>query len=114
MPATELLANYRSRTLSPVDVAKAAFARIAALNGRLNAFCLIDEEGALAAARASEQRWQRGEPKGLLDGVPATVKDILLAKGWPTLRGSKAVSPDQAWDEDAPAVARLREHGAIL
>ena len=114
MPATELLANYRARKLSPVEVTKAALARIAALNDRLNAFCLIDEEGALAAARASEQRWQRGEATGLVDGVPATVKDIVLAKGWPTLRGSKAVSPSQSWDEDAPAVARLRENGAIL
>ena len=89
MPATELLANYRARKLSPVEATKAALARIAALNGRFNAFCRIDEAGALAAARVSEQRWQRGEAKGLVDGVPTSVKDILLAKGWPTLRGSK-------------------------
>ena len=114
MPATELLANYRAKKLSPVEAAKAALARIAALNGRFNAFCRVDEAGALAAARASEQRWQRGEAKGLVDGVPTTVKDILLAKGWPTLRGSKLISPDQPWDEDAPAVARLREQGAVL
>lgn len=114
MPATELLANFRAKKLSPVDAAKASLARIGSLNGRLNAFCLVDEAGALAAARASEQRWQRGEPQGLLDGVPATVKDIVLAKGWPTLRGSKAISKHQPWDEDSPAVARLREHGAVL
>src|SRR5690606_26736759 len=53
-------------------------------------------------------------PQGLLDGVPATVKDLVLTKGWPTLRGSRAVSPDQPWNEDAPAVARLREHNAVL
>jgi len=114
MPATELLANYRTKKLSPVEATQAALARIAALNGRFNAFCRVDEEGALAAARASEQRWQRGEAKGLVDGVPTSVKDIVLAKGWPTLRGSKLISPDQSWDEDAPAVARLREQGAIL
>ncbi len=113
MPATALLANYRAKKLSPVEAAKAALARIAALDGRLNAFCLVDEEGALAAARRSERRWQRGEPAGLVDGVPTSVKDIVLAKGWPTRRGSKAISPDQAWDEDAPVVARLREHGAV-
>jgi aspartyl-tRNA(Asn)/glutamyl-tRNA(Gln) amidotransferase subunit A len=114
MPATELLTRYRARTLSPVEVTKAALARVGALNGRLNAFCLIDEAGALAAAAESEQRWQRGEPAGLVDGVPTSVKDILLTKGWPTLRGSKAVARDQAWDEDSPAVARLRENGAVL
>jgi len=110
----ELLARYRTKTLSPVEVAKASLARIAELNGRLNAFCLLDEAGALAAARESEQRWQRGEPRGVVDGVPVSVKDLVLTKGWPTLRGSKVVSPDQPWDEDAPAVARLREQGAVL
>jgi aspartyl-tRNA(Asn)/glutamyl-tRNA(Gln) amidotransferase subunit A len=114
MPATQLLAHYRAKTLSPVDAAKAALARIAALDGRLNAFCLVDEERALASARRSEGRWLRGEPAGLVDGVPTSIKDIVLARGWPTRRGSKAISPDQAWDEDAPAVARLREHGAVL
>lgn len=114
MPATKLLANYRSKKLSPVEATRAALAEIATLNGRFNAFCLVDEEGALAAAKASEQRWQRGEARGVVDGVPTSVKDIVLAKGWPTLRGSKLISPDQAWDEDAPAVARMREQGAVL
>ncbi|HEY7690687.1 MAG TPA: amidase, partial [Dongiaceae bacterium] len=100
--------------LSPVDVAKAAIAQIAKHNGKLNAYCFIDEEGALAAARESEQRWQRGAPKGLADGVPASVKDLIVAKGWPTLRGSKAVDRNQPWNEDAPSVARLRENGAVL
>src|SRR3546814_4085700 len=112
MPATELLDNYRTKRLSPVEATQAALKRIADLNGTLNAFCLVDEKAALAAARASEQRWQQGRPQGLLDGVPTTVKDLVLTKGWPTLRGSRAVSPDQSWDEDAPAVARLREHNA--
>src|SRR5690606_13732291 len=35
-------------------------------------------------------------------------------RGWPTLRGSKAIARDQPWKDDAPAVARLREHGAVL
>ena len=56
----------------------------------------------------------QGAPQGLVDGVPATVKDIMIARGWPTLRGSKTVRRDQPWDEDAPMVARLREHGAVL
>ena len=44
---------------------------------------------------------RRGAPAGLVDGVPATIKDLVLTKGWPTLRGSQAVSPDQPWNEDA-------------
>jgi aspartyl-tRNA(Asn)/glutamyl-tRNA(Gln) amidotransferase subunit A len=46
--------------------------------------------------------------------VPATIKDLLLTRDWPTLRGSLAIARDQPWPEDAPATARLREHGAVL
>ena len=63
MPATELLRRYRDRSLSPVEATKAALARIAALNETLNAYCLVDDERALAAARASEARWQKGTPR---------------------------------------------------
>ena len=112
--AGELLSGYRRRTISPVDAAKAALARIETLNPKLNAFCLIDADGALAAARESEARWVRDAPRGMLDGVTATVKDLILARGWPTLRGSKLVSPKQNWDTDAPSVARLRAAGCIL
>ena len=112
--ATELLELYRNEQLSPVEATQAALARISTYNPQLNAFCLVDEEAALAAARESESRWQKREPKGLLDGVPTSIKDLILTKGWPTLRGSRLVSKDQAWNEDAPCIARLREHGAIL
>jgi aspartyl-tRNA(Asn)/glutamyl-tRNA(Gln) amidotransferase subunit A len=75
---------------------------------------VADEAESLVRARESEQRWRAGRPCGELDGVPVTVKDAILARGWPTLRGSKTVDPRQPWNEDGPAVARLREHGAIL
>jgi aspartyl-tRNA(Asn)/glutamyl-tRNA(Gln) amidotransferase subunit A len=113
-PATELVRRYRARQLSPVEVTEALLARIAELNPRLNAFCLVDEAGALAAARASEARWMKGAPLGWVDGVPASIKDLILARGWPTLRGSKTVDPEGPWLEDAPATARLRENGAVL
>jgi len=114
LSATELLDAYRRKSLSPVEAVRAVLARIEALNPQLNAFNLIDAEGALASARASETRWVKGVPQGALDGVPASIKDILLTKGWPTLRGSKLVDPDQPWTEDAPAAARLREAGAVI
>ena len=111
MSATELGARYRTRELSPVEVTRAVLDRIEAVGEPYNAFCVLDAERALAAARQSEARWARGASTGLVDGVPATVKDLILAKGWPTLRGSRAIDPDQAWDEDGPPVARLRAHG---
>ena len=117
-PATfsgsELLRLYRRRELSPLEATKAVLDRIRRFDSDVVAFCLVDEEQALTSARASEARWQRGEPCGQLDGVPTTLKDMVLTRGWPTLRGSQAVDPEGPWDEDAPAAARLREHGAVL
>jgi aspartyl-tRNA(Asn)/glutamyl-tRNA(Gln) amidotransferase subunit A len=114
LSATELVAAYRAKTLSPLEVTRAVLARIDELNPRLNAFVLVDHEAALRDARASQARWTRGEPAGPLDGVPVSVKDLLLAKGWPTLRGSRTVDPAGPWDVDAPSTARLREAGAVL
>ena len=115
LSVTELLDMYGRRRLSPVEAVRAAYARIERCNSALNAFCyLADIEEVLIAARESESRWRTGSPHGDLDGVPITVKDAILAKGWPTLRGSKTINPNQSWTEDAPAVARLREQGAIL
>ncbi len=112
--ATELLHAYAAKTLSPVEATEAALARIDKYNGTFNAFRMVDPETALEAARASEARWARGEPVGLVDGVPTTIKDLNLTRGWSTLRGSLTVDPDGPWDADTPPVARLREHGAVF
>jgi aspartyl-tRNA(Asn)/glutamyl-tRNA(Gln) amidotransferase subunit A len=112
--ATELLALYRSKQASPVEATNAVLARIERVNPKLLAFCHLAPSDAIDAARASETRWQRGEPVGALDGVPASIKDLILTKGWPTLRGSRTVDANQPWDVDAPASARLREAGAVL
>jgi aspartyl-tRNA(Asn)/glutamyl-tRNA(Gln) amidotransferase subunit A len=111
--ARDLAAAYRRRALSPVEVTDALLARLDALEPQLNAFCLVDRAGALAAARASEARHARGVPLGALDGVPATIKDLVLMRGFPTRRGSRLVEPVPD-AEDAPAVARLREAGAVI
>ena len=114
LSASELLRLYRARKASPVEATRAVLARIDKLNPVLNCFCLVDEKAALASAKESEARWRKSEPKGLLDGVPASIKDLLLTRGWPTRRGSKTVNPAGPWNDDAPCVARLREHGAVL
>ena len=113
LSAVDLLDGYRTKRISPVEVARATLQRIEALNPVLNAFCFVAPD-ALAMAEASEARWMSGEPIGPLDGVPVSIKDILLTRGWPTLRGSKTVDPAGPWTDDAPAVARLRESGAVL
>jgi len=113
LSATEMLELFRRKELSPVEATQAALGAIERHDRTLNAFCLVDQEGALAAARESEARWQKGEPKGRLDGVPTTVKDVVVAKGWPTRRGSRTTDETPS-REDAPSVAALRRHGAVL
>jgi len=113
LSASELLRAYRARTLSPVEVARACLDVVEARNAQLNAFLFVDHEGAMRAARESESRWWAGSPRGALDGVPATVKDLCNAIGMPTRSGSLTTSDARAVD-DAPAVARLKEAGAIL
>jgi aspartyl-tRNA(Asn)/glutamyl-tRNA(Gln) amidotransferase subunit A len=114
LTATELLAAYRAGDLSPVEACDAVLARIDATNPVLNAYCLVDAENARKLAAESARRWADGEPCGALDGVPVSIKDILLTRGWPTLRGSRAIDPDQEWAHDSPVVARLRGQGAVL
>ena len=114
LSATEMIAAFRRGELSPVEAAQAVLDRIDALDAGVNAFCLVDHETTLAAARAAERRWQAGTPAGALDGVPVSVKDIFLTRGWPTLRGSRTIDPDQPWEVDAPGVARMRAAGAVF
>lgn len=114
LTATELAAGYSTGEHSPVEATRSALDRIAKDNDRLNAYCLVDADSSLAEAEKSETRWRQGNPIGPLDGIPTSIKDMFLTAGWPTLRGSKGIDPDQEWDTDAPVTARLREHGAIL
>ncbi len=113
MTACELVRLYRAKRLSPVEATRAALERISRLDGTYNAFWLVDPERALAEARESETRWQRGQPKGLIDGVPSSIKEVVPSIGWPTRRGSR-VTADTASTYDAPPVARMREHGAVF
>jgi len=112
--ATHLLDLYEWKTISPVEVTTAVFKRISTADPAVNAFSLLNEEAALKAAAESEERWARGEARGAVDGIPVTIKDIVKSKDWPMLRGSKTDDGHKPLDEDSPAVARLREHGAIF
>jgi aspartyl-tRNA(Asn)/glutamyl-tRNA(Gln) amidotransferase subunit A len=118
LPAHTLLDLYKRGETSPVEVTQAVLTRTARVNPKINAFSLLDEKSAMASAKESEIRWQAhrksASPVGTLEGVPATIKDLILTQGWPTLRGSRTVDPHQAWDVDAPVTARLREAGAVL
>jgi len=113
LSAGELLAAYRTRALSPVEVAQAVLAHIGRWEPHLCATYALDAEGALAMARASEARWAAGTPAGALDGVPAMLKENIATRGVPMPIGTAATELVPA-AADAPPAARLREAGAVL
>jgi aspartyl-tRNA(Asn)/glutamyl-tRNA(Gln) amidotransferase subunit A len=113
LSAVDLIARYRNKSLSPVEYFNWLETHIAAWEPQLNALYLYRPDVGRAEAKASEARWSKGTPKGALDGVPVTVKEIIATKGDPIPLGSAATQLVPATD-DAPASARLREDGAII
>jgi aspartyl-tRNA(Asn)/glutamyl-tRNA(Gln) amidotransferase subunit A len=112
LSAVELLALYARREVSPVQVLQAVLERIERCEPTIAALWALDAEAALAAARASEARWRRGEALPL-DGVPVTLKDNIATRGVPLPLGSAATERLPA-AADAPPAARLREAGAVI
>lgn len=109
--ATSLAEALASRAVSPVELTQAFLARAKRFS-RLNAYITLDEEGALQAARQAEAELVRGERRSPAHGLPVAVKDQFDAKGMRTTLGGNIV--DYVAEEDATAVARLREAGAVL
>jgi aspartyl-tRNA(Asn)/glutamyl-tRNA(Gln) amidotransferase subunit A len=113
LTAHQLSNAYRSKELSPVEVTRAVLARIDSWEGDLNAMYLIDAQGALAEAEASETRWRNGASLSPLDGVPITIKDLIATKGVPVPIGTAAADLTPA-AVDQPPAARVREAGCII
>jgi aspartyl-tRNA(Asn)/glutamyl-tRNA(Gln) amidotransferase subunit A len=113
LSAHELSSAYRTREVSPVEVTRAALARIEAWEKKINAMYVVDREGALAMAAASQERWRQGKPLSPIDGVPITIKDNIAVRGFPTPVGTAAgdMTPSAL---DAPPTARVREAGCVL
>ena len=113
LTARELLAGYRRRDFSPVEVMRSVLDHVARWEPRLCATYLLRPERPLARAAESEARWKRGQPCGALDGVPVTIKENIATQGDPMPSGTAASRLPLAV-EDAPPAARLREAGAIM
>jgi amidase len=110
--AAALAADIRARSVSAVEVVEACLAE-AARHRDLNAFAVLDGEGARAAAVAADQQLARGHGVGPLHGVPVTAKEQIAVAGLPSCEASRLVAPVVA-AEDAPPVAALRAAGAIV
>ena len=111
--ALQLARSFARGELSPSEAVDSVLARMAACEPTLNAMYLIDDQGARAAARASTERWLRGEPLSPVDGMPVTLKENLYTRGDPAPIGTAAASLAPR-GEDCPAAARLREAGCVI
>lgn len=113
LSAVDLLAGYRTKQFSPSEVLEEIIAHVAVWEPHIKALYLYDPDGARAIAKASTDRWQKGEPVGTLDGVPVTIKDNIATKDQPVPLGSASVKLTPS-PKDAPPAARLREAGAVI
>jgi amidase len=114
LQASELVVMYRRRTVSPIEVVRAVLGRIDKVNPRLNAYCTVAADQALAAARrATAALGKKGVTLGPLHGVPVSIKDLTPTKGIRTTWGSKLHEHDVP-DADGLVVERLKAAGAIV
>ena len=113
LPASELREQIAAKKVSPVELTDAVLARAEALQPVLNCFITLVPDQARAAARAAEDAVMRGEPLGLLHGIPFAAKDLVNTAGVRTTFGSLHHA-DNVPTEDAVAAARVKQAGAIL
>jgi aspartyl-tRNA(Asn)/glutamyl-tRNA(Gln) amidotransferase subunit A len=113
LSAPALIELYRRREVSPVEVARSVLGHVERWEQHLHALFLLRPEIVMDQARASEARWAKGQPLGLIDGVPVTIKDNIATRGDPTPLGTAATELVPA-TVDAPPAARVREQGGLL
>jgi aspartyl-tRNA(Asn)/glutamyl-tRNA(Gln) amidotransferase subunit A len=108
--AAELVDDLASGVTTSVELTQASLDRIAEVDGTLHAFLALNADGALAAARESDERRAKGSLASPLDGVPLAVKDVLATRGLATTCGSRIL---EGWAPpyDATVVARVRAAG---
>ena len=113
LTAAQTAAAVASGEASAVEVAQAHLDRIAAIDEKVHAFLHVDTEGALAQARAVDDRRAAGEDLGPLAGVPLALKDIFTTEGVPTTVGSKML---EGWipQYDATVTRRLKAAGIVV
>lgn len=113
LPASDLAPKIAAREISPVELMKAVLARAEKLQPVLNCFITLIPEQALAAAKQAEDDVMQGKPLGLLHGIPYAAKDLVNTAGVRTTFGS-LLHENNVPKEDAVAIARLKQAGAIL
>ena len=104
LSARDVLKGFQDKTISPVDYMAALCDRVETREPKVCALYAYKPDDAMAKARASENRWVKGEPVGPLDGMPVTVKELIATKDAPVPMGTAAIDLVPA-AEDAPTAS---------
>ncbi|MGA7996793.1 MAG: amidase family protein, partial [Bradyrhizobium sp.] len=91
LSAHDLIAGFKGRQFSPSEVLEDVLSHVAVWEPHIKALYAFDPDGARATAKASTERWQKSQPIGPLDGVPATIKENIATKGVPVPLGAASV-----------------------
>ena len=113
LTTAELGELIRTREVSPVEATAAYLDRIDSLNFKFNSYLTVCRSEAMAAAGEAERAIARGDYQGPMHGIPVAVKDQIWTQGIRTTVGSRLMA-DYFPEEDATAIAKLKEAGAIL
>ena len=113
LSATESARRIREGLLTSEELVGACLERIRALEPKVQAWTFLDEEHALAQARAADEKKRSGEPVGALHGVPVGLKDIIDTADMPTENGT-VLHKGRAPRQDAAVVSLLRAAGAVM
>ena len=113
MPATEALARFRDKSLSPVELMAAVIARAEQTEPKLNAITYRHFDEAMDSARKAEARYAKGGRTRALEGLPVAIKDESYIKGKPTSNGS-LILKDHVADHTSPVNERILRAGAIV
>ena len=112
-PATDLLELIATKQVSPVELTELYYDRIDRLDSKLNSYLLLTRDHAMESARAAEAAVVRGDELGALHGLPISIKDTQMTKGFPSTMGS-AVFKDRIPERDSAVVERVLGAGAIM
>lgn len=113
LSVAEAARAIRERRLSPVELTDSVLGRIDRIDGRVQAHCQVDHDGARAAAKRAEAEIHADGLRSPLHGIPISLKDLYDVAGRPTRAGCRAYDGHRA-DRDSAVTARLRAHGAII
>jgi aspartyl-tRNA(Asn)/glutamyl-tRNA(Gln) amidotransferase subunit A len=113
MTIEEFGRRLRAREITSEEVTVRCLQRIDTDNSRLNAFILVMADEARREAQALDREIAAGRDRGPLHGVPISIKDLLDVRGTATTAASR-VRDGHVADRDAPAIAHLRQAGAVF